>query len=201
MLALHCHQLQQCQQPYGRLGVQRRVRVWGPEVVRTGPTWCGVGCCPLVTGVRSVLVAPIGFTLGQGILDPRFCSRGLYLSVSGCRFQCPPAGWAAGTVAWPVYPAVTLGCVARRCAQEPPPSSALFARLPKPHHLVWLKSGLGPITTCLRPFGWLIFTFVQNGPFSRIFYTPPLAGKGVLAPFPHPFCTLFAPFVHPPFLR
>ena len=55
-----------------------------------------------------------------------------------------------------------------------PLSSALFARLPKPHHLVWSRSGLGPITTCLRPFWWLIFTFVRNGPFSRIFYTPPL---------------------------
>ena len=43
---------------------------------------------------------------------------------------------------------------------NPPPSSAVFACLPKPHHLVWLKSGLGPITTCLRPFWWLVFTFV-----------------------------------------
>ena len=58
-----------------------------------------------------------------------------------------------------------LRCVARKCAQEPPASSALFARLPKPHHLVWLKSVSGPITTCLRPFWWQIFTFVRNGPF------------------------------------
>ena len=90
-----------------------------------------------------------------------------------------------------------VGCVAKRCAQEPRPSSALFACLPKPHHLVWLESGLGPITTCLRPFWWLIFTFVRNGPFCPP--PPPLAGRGVLAPFLHPFCTLCAPFVHPPF--
>ena len=93
-----------------------------------------------------------------------------------------------------------MGWVARRCAQENPPSSALLACLPKPHHLVWLESGLGPITTCLHPLWWLIFTFVRNGPFCRIFYTPPLLLEGgVLAPFPHPFCTLCAPFVHPPF--
>ena len=81
----------------------------------------------------------------------------------------------------------------------PPPSRAVFACLPKPHHLVWLKSGLRPITTCLRPFWWLIVTLVRNGPFSRIFYTPPSCWNGGSSPFLHPFCTLCAPFVHAPF--
>ena len=58
------------------------------------------------------------------------------------------------------------------------------------HHLVWLESGLAPITACLRPFWWLIFTFVRNGPFSRIFYTPPPLLEGGLQ---HPLCTLSAP--------
>ena len=78
------------------------------------------------------------------------------------------------------------------CARIPLPS-ALFACLPKPDHLVWLKSGLGPITTCLRPFWWLICTFDQNGPFSQIFYTPPFGWKGgsstPSAPFVCPLCT------------
>ena len=104
-----------------------------------------------------------------------------------------------------------VGCVARRCAQEPPPSSALFTCLPKAHHLVWLESGLGPITTCLDPFWWPILTFVQNHPFCRIFYTPPFCWKGgsstLCVPILHPLralCaptflrnkSLFAPFVH-----
>ena len=76
----------------------------------------------------------------------------------------------------------------------PPLSSAVFACLRKPHHLAWLKSGLGPITTCLGPFWWLIFTFVRNRPFSRIFHTHPLLLQGG---FQHRFCTLSAPFVHP----
>ena len=94
-----------------------------------------------------------------------------------------------------------MGCAARRCAHEPPPSSALFACLPKPHHLVWLKSASGPINRCLRPFWWLIFTFVRNGLFSRIFHTHPSCCKGgsstLSAPFLHPLCALCA---HP-FLR
>ena len=141
---------------------------------------------------------------------------------------CPrPAGADRGCIAcmagrYAESSGQPLGCIAKRCAQEPPPSSALFACLPKPHHLVWLKSGLGPITTCLRPFWWKIFTFVRNGPFSRIFYTPPSCWKGSSAPFLRslcaalsalepPFCTLSAhplcagtPFLHPfctPFVR
>ena len=36
--------------------------------------------------------------------------------------------------------------------------------------------------------------------FADFLHPPaPLARRGVLAPFPHPFCTLCAPFVHPPF--
>ena len=88
----------------------------------------------------------------------------------------------------------TVGCAARRCAQEPTPSSALFACVPKCHHLVWLKSGSGPITTCLRPFWWPIFTFVRNGPFSTIFHTPPSCWKGGSS-------TLSAPFLHKHLLR
>ena len=87
-----------------------------------------------------------------------------------------------------------MGCVARRCAQESPSSSALFACLPKPHHLVWLESGLGPITTCLRRIWWLISSFVRNGLFCRIFYTPPFCWKAGSS---HPFCTLSAPFACP----
>ena len=102
------------------------------------------------------------------------------------------------TLTPPILAGARVGCVARRCAQEPPSSSALFACLPKPHHLVWLKSVLGPITTCLHPIWWLIFSFVRNSPFSRIFYTPPpccrKGGSSTLsAPFPHPLCALFAP--------
>ena len=108
-----------------------------------------------------------------------------------------------------------MECVASRCAQEPPPSSALFACLPKPDHLVSLKSGLGLITKCLCPFWWPIFTFVRNGPFCRIFYTPSSCWKGDsstrFAPFPHPLCALCAlgvshskgvhsnPYVSPPY--
>ena len=38
-------------------------------------------------------------------------------------------------------PTMEMGCAARRSKQEHPPSSALFACLPKPYHVVWLKSG------------------------------------------------------------
>ena len=77
--------------------------------------------------------------------------------------------------------------------RNPPPSSVLFACLPKPHRLVWLKSGLGPMTTRLRPFWWLIFTVVRNGLFSRMFHTNPSCWKGgsssLSAPFVRPLCT------------
>ena len=87
-----------------------------------------------------------------------------------------------------------LGVSLEGVRKNPPPSSALLACLPKPHHLVWLESGLGPITTCLHPIWWLIFTFVRNGLFCRIFYTRPFCWKGgsstLSTPFLHPFCTL-----------
>ena len=103
-----------------------------------------------------------------------------------------PAAWVQSNI-W--------GAPQEGVRKNPPPSSALFACLPKPHHLVWPKSGSGPITTCLRPFWWQIFTFARNGPFSRNFHTPASCWKGgsstLCAPFLHPLCTLCAPpFLH-----
>ena len=79
---------------------------------------------------------------------------------------------------WGYFLCKSLGAPLEGVRKNPPPYSAPFACLPKPHHLVLLKSGLGPITTCLRPFWWLIFTFVRNGPLSRICDTPPSCWRG-----------------------
>ena len=59
------------------------------NVVRTGPTWCGVGCRPPVASVRSVPMAPGGFAPGQGMLEPGVCSRGLLRT-------CPLSGGGGG---------------------------------------------------------------------------------------------------------
>ena len=95
-----------------------------------------------------------------------------------------------------------MGCANRRCVPEPKSSSALFACPPNPRHLVWLKSGSRPITTCLRPFSVVDFHFCPKLSIFPDCPTPPpqtVARRGVLAPFVHPLCTLCAPFVHPPF--
>ena len=103
----------------------------------------------------------------------------------------------------PYAQSMAMGCAAGRCAQEPPPSTTLFACVPKPHRFVWPGNSLGSINTPLRPFWWLIFTPARNGPFFRIFHPPPSRWKAYLAPFLHPFRTPFVewnPF-SAPFLR
>ena len=126
--------------------------------------------------IRQTAIINLSSMLGSG------CTVRVSL-VAGVRTICPVSGRYLGR--------------AEGVRKNPPPSSALLACLPKPQHLVWLKSGSGQITTYVLPFSWLIFTFVPNGPFSRIFHPPPSCGRGVLAPILHPFCTLCAP----PFLR
>ena len=53
------------------------------NVVRTGPTWCGVRCRPPAAGVHSVPVVLVGFILGQGMLEPGICSRGILIICTG----------------------------------------------------------------------------------------------------------------------
>ena len=66
------------------------------NVVRTGPTWCGVRCRPPVAGVRSVPVVPVGFILGQGMLEPGVCSRGLLFICTGVQISMSPSGVGGG---------------------------------------------------------------------------------------------------------
>ena len=88
-------------------------------------------------------------------------------------------------------------CRKKVCARTPPPSSALFACVPNPRHLVWVKSGSGRITICLRPFWWLILNLARHGSLCRIFHASPSCWKGtsssVFALFLHPLNSLCAP--------
>ena len=45
------------------------------------------------------------------------------------------------------------------------------------------------------------FHFCAKWSIFGIFHTHPLAGRGDLAPFPHPFCTLLYTLCAPPFMR
>ena len=68
----------------------------GVRNVGARPTWCGVGCRPPSTSVRSAPVAPIGYTLDQGIVDPGVCSRGLLLAFIGVHISTSPSGVGGG---------------------------------------------------------------------------------------------------------
>ena len=96
-----------------------RTNAWGDSgecgcgvrnVVRTGPTWCGVGCCPPITGVQSVPVAPIGFTLDRGIMDPGVGSRGLSLACIGVQISMSPSEVGGGDRGLAVMLAPALPC-------------------------------------------------------------------------------------------
>ena len=48
------------------------------------------------------------------------------------------------------------------------------------------------------PFGGLFSLLSETVSFAGFSTPPPFAERGVLGPFLHPFCTLCAPFLHPP---
>ena len=79
---------------------------WGVQnVVRAGPTSCGVVSRLHVTGVTSSLCVPLGFVLEHGIKDPGVVILALLFSCTWCRFQYPTA---APVMAAPVWMACSV---------------------------------------------------------------------------------------------
>ena len=81
-----------------------------------------------------------------------------------------------------------------------PPLLAPFLHVyPSRSTLCGWKVVWGQTPHVYAPFGGLFSLFSETVRFAGFSTSPPCDGRGVLAPFLHPFCTLCAPLVQAPF--